>query len=93
MIQLGLGFHGQSRNPALITCLQSPTADQRAAAQVILVEETSTRSIEFATLLDNNGTIVVNAGSRNRTGQQLPAYPAGEHLSLARNLERSRARQ
>ena len=33
--------------------------------------QVATRKIEFASLLDNNATVLINAGSRNRTGSTL----------------------
>lgn len=35
--------------------------------RTILKNEVSTRKLEFATLLSVNGTVLVNAGSKNRT--------------------------
>jgi hypothetical protein len=36
--------------------------------QAILQNEVNTRRIEFATLLNRTGSVLVNAGTKNRTG-------------------------
>uniref|UniRef100_A0A0G4F367 Uncharacterized protein n=1 Tax=Chromera velia CCMP2878 TaxID=1169474 RepID=A0A0G4F367_9ALVE len=78
MDQIGFGFKGQSRNPnhrALLaeralgsSANWADIATYEATSRSALAAEITNRKIEYATLLDANGMIVVNANS-NRTGE------------------------
>eukprot|EP00820_Chromera_velia_P021173 Cvel_29720.t1-p1 / transcript=Cvel_29720.t1 / gene=Cvel_29720 / organism=Chromera_velia_CCMP2878 / gene_product=hypothetical protein / transcript_product=hypothetical protein / location=Cvel_scaffold4121:8466-11186(+) / protein_length=382 / sequence_SO=supercontig / SO=protein_coding / is_pseudo=false len=78
MDQIGFGFKGQSRNPNHRALLAeralgdaanwADIATYEATSKAALAAEITNRKIEYATLLDANGMIVVNANS-NRTGE------------------------
>uniref|UniRef100_A0A0K6S6Y2 Cache domain-containing protein n=1 Tax=Chromera velia CCMP2878 TaxID=1169474 RepID=A0A0K6S6Y2_9ALVE len=78
MDQIGFGFKGQSRNPNHKALLEeralgssanwTDIATLETASKAALSAEISNRKIEYATLLDANGMIVVNA-NQNRTGE------------------------
>uniref|UniRef100_A0A0K6S6C8 Uncharacterized protein n=1 Tax=Chromera velia CCMP2878 TaxID=1169474 RepID=A0A0K6S6C8_9ALVE len=73
--QVGFGFKGQSRNPIHRELLEARAAgnwtrviELTPDSKSLLQGETERRRIEYATLLDPNGVILVNANA-NRTGQ------------------------
>ncbi|MEM9218903.1 MAG: methyl-accepting chemotaxis protein [Cyanobacteria bacterium P01_F01_bin.150] len=72
--QMGFGFRGQSDNPGVIrAALQTANGQilspqERAEIKSILKNETLARNIEYATLVDRNARIIVNANA-NRQGQ------------------------
>ncbi|MEO1623176.1 MAG: HAMP domain-containing protein, partial [Cyanobacteria bacterium J06632_3] len=72
--QMGFGFRGQSDNAAIIDVAQTlasgfePTERQIEAVEDILRNEISARSIEYATLVGQDGAIIASANA-NRRGQ------------------------
>ena len=72
--QMGFGFRGQSDNVAIIQAAlltangQSLPPETQAQVQQILQNETVARQIEYATLVDREGRIIVNANA-DRRGQ------------------------
>ena len=70
--QMGFGFRGQSDNQAIIRAVlltangQQLSPEERATVQGILKNETTARNIEYATLVDRNGRIIVNANADRR---------------------------
>ena len=72
--QMGFGFRGQSDNPAIIrAALQTANGQllspqEQAQIKAILKNETTARNIEYATLVDRNARIIVNANT-DRRGQ------------------------
>ncbi len=72
--QMGFGFRGQSDNDAIIRATQvwrrdgNLPSDFRAQIRGILRNEIEARNIEYATLVDTNRRIIVNA-NKNRTGE------------------------
>uniref|UniRef100_A0A0G4I2D2 Uncharacterized protein n=1 Tax=Chromera velia CCMP2878 TaxID=1169474 RepID=A0A0G4I2D2_9ALVE len=73
MDQIGFGFKGQSRNTAFSTLLgehysDATTTSSFSTAKLALQSEITNRKIEYATLLDKHGVIVVNANF-DRSGE------------------------
>ncbi|MGB3636874.1 MAG: methyl-accepting chemotaxis protein [Rivularia sp. (in: cyanobacteria)] len=72
--QMGFGFRGQSDNAAIITAATLNNSNRalsnnlRASVKQILQNEIKARNIEYATLVDKNSRIIVNANS-NRAGE------------------------
>ncbi|MEG3437965.1 methyl-accepting chemotaxis protein [Pannus brasiliensis CCIBt3594] len=72
--QMGFGFRGQSDNPAIINAARFADTNQplppelRAQVKKILKNEVKARKMEYATLVDRRGRIVVGANAE-RTGQ------------------------
>lgn len=72
--QMGFGFRGQSDNPAIIqAALQTANGQllspqEQIQVKAILKNETTARNIEYATLVDRNARIIVNANT-DRRGQ------------------------
>lgn len=72
--QMGFGFRGQSDNAAIVAAAASVAQGQSISAALrqqvarILQNEIEARNIEYATLVDTNKQIIVNANS-NRSGQ------------------------
>lgn len=72
--QMGFGFRGQSDNPAIINAARFADTNKplpaglRTQVQKILENEVTARKMEYATLVDRRGRIVVGANA-DRTGQ------------------------
>ena len=72
--QMGFGFRGQSDNAAIVAAATSVVQGQPISATLkqqvarILQNEIKARNIEYATLVDTNKQIIVNANS-DRSGQ------------------------
>jgi len=72
--QMGFGFRGQSDNVAIISAAQAYRKSQvlssglKERVKQILKNEIKARNIEYATLVDRDARIVVNANA-NRTGE------------------------
>ncbi|MGD1910206.1 MAG: methyl-accepting chemotaxis protein [Rivularia sp. (in: cyanobacteria)] len=72
--QMALGFRGQSDNAAIITAVILNNSNRplnrtlRASVKRILQNEIKARNIEYATLVDKDRKIIVNANA-NRTGE------------------------
>ena len=72
--QMGFGFRGQSDNSAIVTAASSVAQNLplstaiKQQAKNILRNEIKARNIEYATLIDKNKRIIVNANS-DRTGE------------------------
>ncbi|MDY6901907.1 MAG: ATP-binding protein [Cyanobacteriota bacterium] len=71
--QMGFGFRGQSDNVAIISAAQAYkksqflNSDLKQRVKNILQNEIKARNIEYATLVDKDARIIVNANA-NRTG-------------------------
>ncbi|NET52028.1 MAG: histidine kinase, partial [Merismopedia sp. SIO2A8] len=64
--QMGFGFRGQSDNFAIIAAANQGdalTPDLKQKVKKILQNEIKAREIEYATLVDRNGNIIVNANA------------------------------
>ena len=72
--QMGFGFRGQSDNVAIISAAQAYNksqvlnSDLKERVKQILKNEIKARNIEYATLVDRNARIIVNANA-NRNGE------------------------
>ena len=72
--QMGFGFRGQSDNVAIISAAQAYNksqvlnSDLKKRVKQILKNEIKARNIEYATLVDRNARIIVNANA-NRNGE------------------------
>ncbi|MEM1391768.1 MAG: ATP-binding protein [Cyanobacteria bacterium P01_D01_bin.116] len=72
--QMGFGFRGQSDNVAIISAAQAYKKSQvlssglKERVKQILKNEVKARNIEYATLVDKDAQIIVNANA-NRTGE------------------------
>ncbi|MEM7715211.1 MAG: ATP-binding protein, partial [Cyanobacteria bacterium P01_A01_bin.68] len=72
--QMGFGFRGQSDNLAIISAAQAYNksqvlnSDLQERVKQILKNEIKARNIEYATLVDRNARIIVNANA-NRNGE------------------------
>jgi twitching motility protein PilJ len=72
--QMGFGFRGQSDNAAIIRAATLNNSNRalgnnlRASVKQILQNEIKARNIEYATLVDKNSKIIVNANA-NRVGE------------------------
>ncbi|NET51215.1 MAG: HAMP domain-containing protein, partial [Merismopedia sp. SIO2A8] len=92
--QMGFGFRGQSDNAAIIQAAlltangQALTPEIESQVKQILQNETKARIIEYATLVDRNGNIIVNANA-NRQGQ--PFDPNGLVSRVLKNPKQIKA--
>ncbi len=91
--QMGLGFRGQSDNPAIIQAAQFQAQGQplplplRQQLQTILKNEVNNRKIEYATLVGKDARIIVNA-NRDRQGQLFdPDGLVKDVLALPRQIK------
>lgn len=77
--QMGFGFRGQSENTAIVGLAEAVTrnaevsANQRTVVREILQGEIDARNIEYATLVDIDGKIIVNAQT-DRIGEDFDPY-------------------
>jgi twitching motility protein PilJ len=93
--QMGFGSRGQSDNAAIINAARSQIiggglgAELQDQVRQILKNEVKARKMEYATLVDREGRILVNANA-NRRGERFdPAGLVSEAMRTARQLKAS----